>query len=413
MKIYYSNDNKIPFKAVSINTKNISKINQKVEKVSAEHLSEMLSTSIERARLVLDKFNNISIEMDVRRKIEAEKPWYKINRTKKINKMEAQQKAMLIRECESLMEEAKKISENSNVYKNSLIQEIEEKYNKIKSDFKNFRKGFALSALKAKLVNNKGFDKIAGYDNEKRILEKYFISEILKEKNGENSNIPNSVLFFGPTGNGKTTFAKAFAKETGCKLLPIKIGDELNEEEIYTTMLEKVSKYAGKSKERIILFIDEFDLIADKTSSIKEKLIKFLSTCSKDYNCTVFATTNHPLLIDLPIEGENSIFSYIVSLDPPNFDNKMQVLKYYLSERIDSEVDYVKLAKAFEKREIETGKKFNISQIQEICLSGHNKTINQEAILEILNKTVPTIDENAQNKYKNEIKKLIKNEVLE
>ena len=40
---------------------------------------------------------------------------------------------------------------------------------------------------------------------------------LAKEKNGEEANIPSSILFFGPKGNGKTTFALAFAEEIGCE----------------------------------------------------------------------------------------------------------------------------------------------------------------------------------------------------
>lgn len=78
------------------------------------------------------------------------------------------------------------------------------------TQIKSIRESDAIQDLKAKYMSNEGFSQLAGYEDEKNILYKYFISEIEKAKQGKEANVPNAVLFFGPKGNGKTSTTSFF-----------------------------------------------------------------------------------------------------------------------------------------------------------------------------------------------------------
>ena len=266
MKVY-TIGNQSTFKAVSINNKTkVLKQGSKLQNLgqeSIQKINEIYTNNIsKKAKKISEKYDQITLEMDIRRKIEAEKPWYKKARYNEIDKMEALQKAALISEQDKVLKEALKEKENFNNVKNEYIQNIEQEENENIENLKKSRAANALNILRAKLTDNtRGFDRIAGYEKEKNILQKYFINGILKEKNGEKVDIPNAVLFFGPTGNGKTTFARAFAAETGCKL---EMGRATDFIKMIEEKLQKAKERFERTGIRTILFVDEFDNEAGK-----------------------------------------------------------------------------------------------------------------------------------------------------
>lgn len=266
----------------------------------------------------------------------------------------------------------------------------------------------SIRQVRASFDQLKGFSRIAGYEEEKDILEKHFIKEIKKEKLGEKAQVPGSVLFFGPTGNGKSTFAKAFAEETGCKLVYIEPDFELQNREKESSFISELQDEAGKAKKRFdkdktrtILFVDETTKVADKTSSVLPEFEEFLQSCSDKCHCTVFAATNHPFNLGLDMSKE-AIFPYRVSMNPPNSKNMNAVLGHYLNGRTSGELDYPTLTTALEKRGKEEKGAFSNSQIKQICLSGDNAIVSQEEILNRIKESSPAIDKEALEKFDKE-----------
>lgn len=414
MKVY-STTSQFSFKAISINKNFSNKLDTSLQKLSKDSLEKIYKMNIEgsnkKANDITNRLETITTEMIIRRKIEEEKPWYKKKKFKEIDKMEAEQKTAIIKEQEEILLACQKESILSREIQEKFIESIQTEDKIEAENIARIKANDNLNSLQAKLSDNtKGFTRIAGYQKEKNILNKYFINEIKKERSGEKTEIPNSVLFFGPTGNGKTTFARAFAAETGCKL---EIGRSANFLEMLDNKLKKAEELFKTNKTRTILFIDEFDKIASENTIVIKKLKEILQNCSKRHHCTIFATTNHPLNITLPLTGENSVFSYIVSVDPPNTQNKTEILKYYLAERSDKSLDYDNLVKILEEQERLSNKRYNNTQLKEICLDISDKNFSENNLIALIKKTEPTIEKEALNKYLKEMQKLIVNEVNE
>lgn len=416
--------NTVSFRAISINPNELSKgktsnfIKQGISKIK-----EIFHNGVSEKITNLDEnYENLNQEMLLRKKIADELPWWRNSEKalRKLNKSEAEQKNELLSEktkaVQAQVERAETVKKISDEIEKTVKQNDKNKAlikRRQRQDFNDY---------KGNLAKTNGFSKIAGYNSEKEILNKYFISEIKKEQNGEQANVPNSVLFFGPTGNGKTTFAKAFAKETGCKLIPIRMhGDKAQRKDIEQQFITELHKKAEKSEEnfqktgtRSILFIDEFTKVADKDSTILPELTDFLSNCSDKYHCTLFAASNHPLNIALPMEGEKAVFPYVVSIDPPNIENKTEVMKFYLKGRMPEGTDYEKLAEYADKKEQEKQSIFNIAQLKEdICWEGLDKKITTDEVLNNIDNTEPNIGKQALNKFSDEMDKLLKHEVKE
>lgn len=233
----------------------------------------------------------------------------------------------------------------------------------------------------------RGMDKIAGYNYERRILDNEFISKIRKEKQGENTEVFSSILFFGPKSNGKTFMTDSIAKETGCNLCKIKTLRRECKENFMQILLEKAEeaeKLFEKDRTRTIIFIDEIDKVINPESKHKEEFVDFIKSCSEKYHCSVFCATNHPLNLGIDY-SDKEVFPIKLSFDPPNFENKVEILKHYIKERDfhNENIDYEELAKTLTKIENSTNLKYANGDIKNICSrlkAGENEQTTQGII---------------------------------
>ncbi len=186
------------------------------------------------------------------------------------------------------------------------------------------------------LADNKGFNKVFGYDKIKdTLMSDFVIKTMAKDRTSQGADVPNAILFFGPTGCGKTFFASALAEQTLSNVVNIDASNNFD----YEKTFEEIKATAEKSKEdyenskddkkRTIIVINEFDYIANPDSPILEQLKAFMKDCSDKYKCTLFLTTNYPFDIDECLMDDEIITSKI-GIPYADKGNADKIIKGYL-----------------------------------------------------------------------------------
>jgi len=163
------------------------------------------------------------------------------------------------------------------------------------------------------------------------------------------------VLFVGPPGTGKTSFARALSKKLSIPIV-----------EVHLSMI--TDQYLGETSKNIdrvfalakkfdpcIMFIDEFDFIAtsrtasDEHSAIKQAVNTLLkaidNTSLVEDGVLLIAATNHTRKLD---EAVWRRFDEIVDFERPTLNMRKDILNTIL-RRIDGDIDTETIAKNTEE----------------------------------------------------------------
>lgn len=243
-----------------------------------------------------------------------------------------------------------------------------------------------------------GLSRIAGYQEQKNSLITHFGTPVAYEKFGKPAEVPNGVLLFGPKGNGKSTFAESMAKQFECNFVevPNTLNPKVDMQNLRLAATEAQSNFE-KSGRRTVLFIKEFDEFAPKGSRITGAMKGFMDSCSKDYHCTVFATTTHPENLD-DILLRNRRFDIKVGIPPANKDNAIAILRHYTKGFSDKLVNYNKLAEQIFNS---SDGAFSNAQIKAVIQS-----INPEAIMQNIKALGPDLVKEAIELFKHQIEQV-------
>ena len=225
------------------------------------------------------------------------------------------------------------------------------------------KKRLEIIAKRKEILDKKGFSQIAGYVEEKSKLQEDFLDKLDDEKSGKyvKGQIPNAILFYGPTGCGKTTFVKALAEEADCNFIAVqcrgtqkdkeqklyetlmgyKDTDEFDDEIVVSGLLDKAQKKFLETGRRTIILIDEFDRFfgKDVSNNFINMLKGILESCSEDNHVTFFLTTNKPQKIPYELRNSHRI-EPVYPLDPPNKVNTIAVIEHYLQGFNIENLDY-------------------------------------------------------------------------
>ena len=259
---------------------------------------------------------------------------------------------------------------------------------------------------------NYGFDRIYGYEKEKEYLKNEFGLKkmaLAKTSIGDKIDVPNAILFYGVTGVGKSTFAKALAEQMCANIININFSDFDSEDE----QMEKVLQAANKSKElyeksktekqRSFLIIDESNELVEN-----EKFAQFLKDCSKKYKCTVFMTTNHPF--DIPSNVLDSI-PLTVGLEPPDEKNIRSFVEQFLN-RTKTFGNVIDITNTLLELQIKNNLICSNTNLKKILKKAiiNRKKVSQSDIKEAFNnsKNNDTITQSLINKFYDEKSRLLK-----
>lgn len=210
---------------------------------------------------------------------------------------------------------------------------------------------------KRKEFKTENWNGIAGMHALKSILEQEII---LPRKypnlyQAHNINIPNSYLFYGPPGCGKTFIVEALAKQINYRLIKLSPSD-LGSTYVHGAQLriKKVINEAIKIAP-VLLFIDEFDAIAPNRDSaslshhyaaeVNELLVQ-LDNISKTKLLFV-AATNHIEKIDKAILRPGRIDKKIY-IGPPDFEARIEAFKLRLKDKSLASLRYDYIAEMAE-----------------------------------------------------------------
>ena len=250
------------------------------------------------------------------------------------------------------------------------------------------KKIFTIQTEYLSAKDNFGYGRIGGYDDIKSALTEILISPLSLKDTSIATPIPNAILFYGPTGVGKTELAKAVAEQGKCKLVPF--DDVESVDELKTWLNDKFNE-AKNATRHYIIQIDEFDDFCedDETAKIFEEYINK----AQDNNVTFILTTNNPLDIN------DKILQETINIPVGSAGKKdiLGVLKHYTDDF--SEQDYIELAQEIQEHS-EVGAYSN-TQIKNICLlaktgDGSNA---KEKMLELIKSKKPEIRQENIDKF--------------
>lgn len=259
-------------------------------------------------------------------------------------KNEADNKRLMVEMKEAMKKKDLKMQEALNKQGDQMREIYEKQLERITAKMTNVSNVEEIFRKTQDPNNLNGFAKISGYHAEKEKLKNLVGNAVALEKSRKPADVPNGILFFGPKGNGKSTFAEALAGQLDCRIvkIPDVVDDTKNMENIIIVAKQAQENFE-KDGVRTIIQIDEFDEIAPKGSRITGALKGFMDDVSKKYHCTVFATTNHPENID-DILLRDGRFKVKVGLPIADKPNALAVLKHYGKEFADKTVNFEKLA---------------------------------------------------------------------
>jgi len=219
-----------------------------------------------------------------------------------------------------------------------------------------------------------------------------FIQPVSLKDTDYGSNIPNAILFFGPTGVGKSELARAIAEQGKCLMPRFKDPDnaaELQEE------LDSIVEKARNEKRHSVVIIDEFDDYGSDPEGARI-FADFIKNCAQN-NITLLLTTNNPLNIDRSIL-EQTINVPVGTSSKKDFS---EILKFYIEDLKQDESD--EITEAIMKKA--QGSAFSNSQIKRLCAKAIRKgsTNIKDNIIQLVQATPPEISKKELDKFNREI----------
>lgn len=188
------------------------------------------------------------------------------------------------------------------------------------------------------------------------------------------------ILWYGPPGEGKTSFIRNLVNSNiFCKdAIVINITEELPES-YFLQSLNSSTK--GKLK---ILILEEITNLTQHSSDIR-KLLTFLDGETSLDNCIILATTNYPELLPKNIVERPSRFDKLYKMSSPNKEEIFKLIEYYYKKTPSTE-------------EINGLHSKSTAYIKEVCINALLNKINLMESIENVKKIFNVVRDDFTNK---------------
>ncbi|WP_405999884.1 ATP-binding protein [Streptomyces sp. NBC_00829] len=210
-----------------------------------------------------------------------------------------------------------------------------------------------LSSLGAELTPGGLWQKVAGMEREKRLIERRLVLPLAHPEMASEHGVepPRAVMLFGPPGTGKSTFAHAIASRLSwpfLELFPARLAAEYG---LATGLNRRFDEIA--QLDHVLVFIDEVEEVAGERNGadatavgiVNELLKAIVRFRSRDGRLLVCATNNVTTLD--PAFLRHGRFDYVVPIGPPDDTARAALWRSFLA-RTGAEADVAALVSASE-----------------------------------------------------------------
>lgn len=211
------------------------------------------------------------------------------------------------------------------------------------------------TARPATKVHPASWDGVAGMRELKAMLERDVILPLLEPEIYEKYRIdlPNGILLYGPPGCGKTYIARHLSKILGFHFVEIKPSDLAS---IYIHgSQEKIGELFKEAKvnKPCMLFFDELDALVPNRGQACQgyanEVNEFLVHLNESWKAGVFVVGATNLLTKIdPAVRRPGRLDKKVFVGPPDYEARVELLKLYMADRPQTEIDWHPLAKILE-----------------------------------------------------------------
>ena len=265
----------------------------------------------------------------------------------------------------------------------------------------------AKSDMISKTRSNHALGKIAGYDCVKTLLNAVYITPV---KNKDENLVPSILLFYGPSGLGKTAIGSAIAEDAGTKFKnkTIGMGNEQKTLEWIKNRLDEGEENYNINKRFSIIQLNEFDDFLNDNPVLLDDFLELIDNCAKKYHTTIFLTTNNPLLINKKLLNKVEL---TIPMGVASKSDIRDIVQYYVNNR---EIDGYNLEEITDEFEnVKPDYMYSNAQIENIIEKKLPKNhCSQNDFINIIRSVKPCITKEINEKFENEQKILNKDKTL-
>ena len=210
-----------------------------------------------------------------------------------------------------------------------------------------------LSSLGAELPSGGLWEKVAGMQREKRLIERRLVLPLAHPELAAQHGVepPRAVMLFGPPGTGKSTFAHAIASRLGwpfLELFPARLAAEYGLASGLNRRFDEIAEL-----DHVLVFIDEVEEIAGTRSGadatavgVVNELLKAIVRFRGQDGRLLVCATNDVTTLDSAFLRHGR-FDYVLPIGPPDHRARTALWESFLV-RAGAEADSEALASASE-----------------------------------------------------------------